>query len=315
MFKCDCRGFCSLFLLFFFDFTKKMFVFLRKGGKNYICLAIVLIYLLKSPHYVQAQCSNPSRPSDYDYMITYVASIRRGIMHRSSNEDHVCSGSIISAKLILTTAECINRIGLPWMRLLYVVVGSSMRSSESLNSQYAEVKETRVHERYGKTADNSHDIGLIHLRQRLLLGCAANIVLLPGEPVLNATYSMVGWERFDGPYKDVLTIVSFVMPPPHYCMSHNSGLSQLFCGVAINLTQNIPMCVVESGTPLIHRQQVYGLATTNFDCRPGAVLMFTNVGKHLEWISDNGATAPTTTSLYHHSLMVFLAFPIIFPFV
>lgn len=282
-----------------FDF-RKMLEFLRLDFLRLLVLLIVGNCLMRGPMCAHAACHNPAKPTDYDYMITYVASIRRGVMHRSESEDHACSGAIIASNLILTTADCIKRVGAPWTRVIYVVVGSSMRASESLNSQYAEVKDARIHERYGKGGNFDNDIGVILLRTRLMLGCAANIVLLPTQNPGDATYSLVGWERYDGPYKDVLSIVPVRLADDEGCNEELSDISKKFCGAYINSTQTTRMCVTESGTPLIYNDHIYGLVTKNYDCHYHTTLYFTNVRHYLEWISDNGAESlcSTKTAIY-----------------
>ena len=212
----------------------------------------------------------------------YQISLRRENMH-------VCGGTIISARYILTAVHCVaevpktGRYILRKPEELTVQAGSIDRTKGGV---VVEVSEVTAHEHYGF---NLNDIAVIRLRDRLAFSKTIKAIdFATQEPPVNATVVVSGWGRLSDlgtrPDKLQYTNVRYMSTTECARKTQING-NQVLC---MDHPLNRGPCKGDSGGPAAYQNKLVGINSFLIKgCGSEKPDMYVNVGTYLPWIRNH----------------------------
>uniref|UniRef100_A0A1B0B2D3 Peptidase S1 domain-containing protein n=1 Tax=Glossina palpalis gambiensis TaxID=67801 RepID=A0A1B0B2D3_9MUSC len=187
----------------------------------------------------------------------YVASVRKRFVKSILGQSHLCGGSIISAKVILTSAQCMfisDTERQYYANELSVVIGTTDRLNRTKTTERLLVSNIKVHEKFSPDAIY-WDVALMILYRKIKLnGWSAAIIPLAIIPAdINTVCTVLGWGRFyeNGPKADHIAYVDIAVLDNSTCMRLMPHLGEeQFCAADIDdLSKDA--CEGDVGGPLI----------------------------------------------------------------
>uniref|UniRef100_A0A1A9WCH4 Lectizyme n=1 Tax=Glossina brevipalpis TaxID=37001 RepID=A0A1A9WCH4_9MUSC len=216
-------------------------------------------------------------------LFKYIVSVRRSYYRNFYGDDHICGGSIIGPRLILTF-PIENDFELS------IVVGSKKRMEQNENTRRLRVKEIRCHQEYNETTLHA-DICLLLLYQNINLDDrVAKIIKLPDSPPKNGmACTSFGWGRLyeNGPMADELLYTDLFLLLGIYCDHITQfGLKRICANDPSDYEKDT--CTGDSGGPLVCNDILIGIVSYGFGCaQPSMAGVYTDVYAYLDWIKAN----------------------------
>uniref|UniRef100_A0A1B0AHU7 Peptidase S1 domain-containing protein n=1 Tax=Glossina pallidipes TaxID=7398 RepID=A0A1B0AHU7_GLOPL len=187
----------------------------------------------------------------------YVVSVRNRFVKSVFGDGHLCGGSIISAKVILTAAQCMfisDTERQYYAKELSVVIGTADRLNRTSTTERLLVSHIKIHEKFSHDAIY-WDIALMILYRNIKLnGWSAAIISLSVIPVdVNTVCTVLGWGRIyeNGPQANHLVYADVAVLDNSTCMRLMPQFGEeQFCAADVDdFTKDA--CQSDAGGPLI----------------------------------------------------------------
>uniref|UniRef100_A0A0A9WJJ6 Chymotrypsin A n=1 Tax=Lygus hesperus TaxID=30085 RepID=A0A0A9WJJ6_LYGHE len=245
------------------------------------------------PNYIQVA----DRPSlTHELWFPFIVALQRWIL--PGEWFHSCSGSIISADVVLTSCQCIgkettgNRMSYYFENWVRVIAGS--RDSDSPNLQTARVKGFKAHPSctYPGSFLLTSDVGFVFLLKPFVFNLAIRPLIFPTRDVSESYASLnmliehetkcytPGWGTTDislngsvatfsvHPSLTTVQIISEEQCKMNFCSLHSDKCERNFSEynqVCVLAFPDSPSCFSDIGGPLICNGYVVGVASWTVD--------------------------------------------------
>ncbi|XP_073827934.1 chymotrypsin-2-like [Musca autumnalis] len=239
------------------------------------------------------------RPTEHT-LAKHVVSIRKRnrfsfILKEHFGYGHLCGGSILTPRIILTAAHCLKthkRTTRP--SGLEVVAKTPKRLYKSPQSQILSVSDVIIHPDYSSVFFHN-DIGIVKLEDEILLdGTLAEKISLPNsKPITHSKCTVVGWGRMyeKGPFPNEVLYVNLTIYDTSHCKKKfpDFGEKKICAGDMEHSERD--SCNGDSGGPLICNDVVAGIVSYGFGCARKVPSVYTDVYSYLDWIEANHGKA------------------------
>ncbi|XP_018800070.1 PREDICTED: trypsin 3A1-like [Bactrocera latifrons] len=197
---------------------------------------------------------------------------------------HICGGSIINARTVVTAAHCLLASD---ARDLQIHAGAKTRSSH----EGVLIKVAAIHyDRRFSMETMDYDIGLVRLSNALIFSIRIQPIALPaaGELVLDTDVGLVagwGYKSAYGPGSYVLRYARVPIINQTVCNEQLEGsvTDRMLC--AGYAEGGIDACQMDSGGPLVVDEKLVGIVSWGVGCaRPNRPGVYTRVSQLIDWV-------------------------------
>ncbi|XP_054422117.1 coagulation factor XI [Pteronotus mesoamericanus] len=207
---------------------------------------------------------------------------------------HLCGGSIIGNRWILTAAHCLSGIESPQILRVYGGILNQLEIKE--DTSFFGVKEIIIHDQY-KTAESGYDVALLKLQTAMNYTDLQRPICLPSQGDRDVIYTdcwVTGWgyRKFRDKIQNTLQKVKVPLVTNKECQAGYEGqriTSKMIC--AGYQEGGKEACKGDSGGPLSCKHNevwhLVGITSWGEGCaqaeRPG---VYTSVVEHVDWILE-----------------------------
>ncbi|KAF5287280.1 hypothetical protein FQR65_LT02153 [Abscondita terminalis] len=203
-----------------------------------------------------------------------------------SYKEHFCGGSIISERVVLTAAHCMDK-----MSTSFLTISAGINDLKSVGAQQCAVKAIFMHQAYHSTR-MVNDIAILLTYNPIKFNDKVNKIdiykaHLEGGKVCKAT----GWGAlgFKGKSPTVLQELTTTSLTIERCleMQPPGSVNYIYDNVhlCVYKQNGSGLCSGDSGGPLTYDNQLVGIVSWGRNCAVGYPDIFTRVFGYLEWIN------------------------------
>ncbi|XP_045488738.1 chymotrypsin-1-like [Pieris rapae] len=222
-----------------------------------------------------------------DSSAPYIASIRRFLFEGLTETMHICGGTILTQKWILTAAHCTFRVP---THTVQVMVGTNKRTSGG-NSY--DVNSIVTHEDYNANT-LKNDISLLKIVGSIKFDTNIQPIKLPTSDIgAGAMCTLKGWGKTDSQVapENLQVVYNLTTIYVEECNRRLDNVSKKFLPIidkqlcTLNKERK-GTCKGDSGGPLISGGVQVGIVSWGVPCAKGKPDVYTRVYCYVKWINN-----------------------------
>ncbi|XP_030384206.1 trypsin 3A1 [Scaptodrosophila lebanonensis] len=248
--------------------------------KTILLYFTILVYAEKSCILGQGQHPKPRIVGGFPAIegsIPYMASLQQ-------YGQHFCGGAVVNERTIVTAAHCLEKTT---PRMLKIKVGGTNRAADY--GQLFTVAAFHYNEKWTRQTMD-WDIGIVRLDSPMAFSDKVRAIPLAGSSVPAGTFATIagwGYTTIFGPGTELLRYARVPIVDQELCnrLMGNIITDRMVC--AGYMRGSIDACQMDSGGPLVVREELYGIVSWGVGCAlPNKPGVYTRIQIVRTWLND-----------------------------